>query len=215
MLGGRRLAPSPRSIIEHLLTPERTTERGAVRRETTSMKQTTTAVLIYLLVLALGCATDRSVPESATTVDPTVPAYSGHYEFGFELAVFTPCDIDETWWVARGEAASFAPLTSFITRHYAAFHDGTFARGRLFVRWRGTASPPGRYGHRGSHAHQFHVLQVLEVRWPTPDDCHDSSATKDPSTEPTATRRVGSSTVDLPRSATLLHRPATTRGDAE
>ena len=179
------------------------------------MKQTTAAALIYLLVLALGCATDNSVRESATKVDPTVPAYSGHYEFGFELAVFTPCDIDEAWWVACGEAASFAPLTSFITRHYAELHDGTFASGRLFVRWRGTVSPPGRYGHWGSHARQFHVLQVLDVRWPTPDDCANLPATKDSPTEPTAARHGRSSIVYLPRPTTLLYCPATIRGDAE
>lgn len=126
---------------------------------------------LCLLALAAGCAMHGAPSKSTTVADSPVPAYSGHYEFGFELAAFTPCNVPETWWVAAGGPTALQPLTDFVTRNYAEFHHGMFRGGRLYVRWRGTLSRPGRYGHFGSYRRRLDVLEVLEVRWPTPRDC--------------------------------------------
>lgn len=175
----------------------------------------TATILISLVPLIAACATQETTSVSPAERAPVAPVYSGHYQFGFELAAFTSCNLRATWWVAPGELGVFKPLDDFITDHYADLHEGRFPLGRLFVRWRGTVTPLGRYGHRGAYPRQLSILEVLEVRWATPDDCADSPATKDHPAEPTAARHGGSSTVDLPRPATLLYCPATTRGDAE
>ena len=131
---------------------------------------------LCLLAIAVGCATHEAAPEANSLRGAQAPAYSGYYDFGFELAAFSPCNVAETWWVASGEPSAFQPLTDFVTRNYAEFHTGKSRGGRVFVRWRGTPSPDGRYGHWGTYAREFRVIQVLEVRWPMPDDCASSTS---------------------------------------
>ena len=131
---------------------------------------------LCLLAFAVGCATTKAAPEASSLRDARARVYSGYYEFGFELATFTPCNVPETWWVAAGERSAFQPLTDFVNRNYAEFHTGRIRGGRVFVRWRGTPSLDGRYGHRSSYAREFRVIQILEVRWPMPGDCARSTS---------------------------------------
>jgi hypothetical protein len=119
-------------------------------------------------------------------VSPPAPLYSGHYDFGFEVAAFAPCGLDESWWVEVGTPGAFEPVSDFITRHIAQFHDGQFIRGSLFVRWRGTVGPRGSYGHRGGYPRVIRVSEVLEVRWPEPNDCAESPVSANPAAQPIA-----------------------------
>ena len=132
-------------------------------------------IVITLLALVVSaCASTRAgeIDAHSNNKEPpriSAPEYWGHYEFGFEVSAFGECGSSEVWWIARGSAMQ--PLHDFIDRRTGFTDDQGFVQGRVFVRWRGLVSAPGRYGQRNAYLRQFRVVEVLEVRMPSPDDC--------------------------------------------
>ncbi len=140
------------------------------------MKRRLFKLVLLPLALALsGCAsTGETVIDSrGDQEDPLripAPEYSGHLEFGYEVSAFTECGASEVWWIASGKALQ--PLNDFIDHQSVFTDDQGFVQGRVFVRWRGLVSAPGRYGHWGGYVRQFRVVEVLEVRMPSSGDCN-------------------------------------------
>lgn len=123
-------------------------------------------------LLFSGCTpsgTERD-PVSAPASVAAGSEYSGHYNFGTYRHGFTPCSGGESWPVVGARSDSLTPLNEFVTRNYSEYVDRV--TGRLFVRWRALVAQEDLLGHRGpSRVEVLKVLEVLEVRWPSPDDC--------------------------------------------
>lgn len=138
------------------------------------------AIVICLVALAAGCASTGSgsvqsadQSQSPPQLIPGVPVFSGHYRYGFEVASFTQCGAVEQWWVDCGDSDACKPLNDYIAVNDIDRRSANlgFPGGRVFVRWQGTLSEPGRYGHMGGYKRQFTVQRILEIRQPGPSDC--------------------------------------------
>lgn len=110
-----------------------------------------------------------------------VGKFRGHYRAGFEESRFTPCPADRWWvpgdsvgtrFVRRGEAW-VTWRTPRDRRAPVAWPEVERTRGgrQYYVRFGGTVTGPGRYGHFGIAPFLMTVDTVLEVRAPTADDC--------------------------------------------
>lgn len=92
----------------------------------------------------------------------------GFYAWGFETSMFTPCvpppDLVGTayqglrapFWIDIADDVRMAPGAAFRQQS-----DGDI---RAFVRWRGTLTGPGSYGHLGVGIYELRVEEVFEVR---------------------------------------------------
>ena len=132
-------------------------------------------ILILLFLFVSACTSTRAgdidTHISNNDLSPiSAPEYVGHYEFGFEVAAFTECGSSETWWIARGSAMQ--PVAEFINKHRKLINKQNPYTGRVFVHWRGLVSPLGRYGHWGGYSRQIKVIEILEIRMPSPNDCN-------------------------------------------
>lgn len=116
--------------------------------------------LVPLLLLAAACSRtthEAEVPEP-TPQPRSTRQYVGHYEAGWEVQRFRPCQSPESWWTWS---------TGLIQR------DPPGAPGRYFVVLEGEVSAPGRYGHLGAYPRQIVITRVLEARPAGEDDCAD------------------------------------------
>lgn len=123
------------------------------------------AAIFVLLV----CASLLSGACSADLFSPSSEVYRGHYNFGFEVSAFLPCNAKEPWWVT-GELTA---VNKFIVEHAepTAPDGGPPRWGTLYVEWRGEPSRRGEYGHMSSYSREFDVVEILEVRAATSNDC--------------------------------------------
>ena len=101
--------------------------------------------------------------------------FRGHYTPGFEASKFTPCASD-AWFIPsdslsyRSAWATWRPGVGRELKWPKAPHD-EYGNPTYYVRWRGTAIGPGRYGHLGVAPFEFLVDSVLELRAPKKTDC--------------------------------------------
>lgn len=124
-------------------------------------------------------------------VDTIRGEFRGQYTAGFESSVFVPCtpfsDLtgtayegrDVEAWVTFSEAArqqvqatrwpDVEPRSYGTSYEYRTYH----------VRWRGTLTGPGSYGHLGGALYGLEVGEVLEVRAEPPADCRVASPYED------------------------------------
>lgn len=104
--------------------------------------------------------------------------FSGYYAPGFEMSAFVPCQSDS--WLIAGDSlgtdarkapawASWSPTLS--TYRLPSVATDAFGMRRYFVRWRGTVTGPGHYGHLGGSAFEISVDSVVEVRAASGADC--------------------------------------------
>ena len=140
-----------------------------ILRETVDVTPTTDTIVAVMIPAG----------ECVEPPDETVRAtFVGHYTEGFEAGTFRPCK------------AFAAPLTSaYETRDATAlivFDNDAVARAvaawptdplhelhpTYFVRWTGTLTGPGSYGHLGTSEYMLRVEHVLEARVATPRDCN-------------------------------------------
>lgn len=108
--------------------------------------------------------------------------YRGYYSVGFEESQFIPCH-DSAVGLQDGLLPGdfLVPLSAWVAFAKTAFQqkvawpppDTANQRqsARYFVRWRGTLTGPGIYGHMGVSAFRFVVDSILDVRVPTSHDC--------------------------------------------
>jgi len=105
--------------------------------------------------------------------------YRGRYTGGFEESDFAPCAQDA--WFLPSDSLNVYPFDA--GRAWAEFAKGTsikrvrkvphnsWGSAIYYVRWRGTVTGPGHYGHMGVSAFQFQVDSILEMRAPRRSDC--------------------------------------------
>lgn len=132
------------------------------------------------LLLPAGADTQVVVRlDAPSCVEPPVRSehveLAGHYTFGFESSNFRPCGglpaaakfYGTDWgsaWVqfadsVRGRDLRWPEIEK--TEYYPT----------VFVRWRGTLTGPGAYGHMGVATYGLVVDEILEVRRPLTTDC--------------------------------------------
>lgn len=103
--------------------------------------------------------------------------YSGHYTGGFESSEFWPCeglpaDADyygisfDAAWVEFDKGLHVAEGVKWPKTADSVKAD------TIYVRWHGTFTGPGGYGHMGLSTYEFVVDSVIELRLRRPDDCH-------------------------------------------
>jgi hypothetical protein len=114
----------------------------------------------------------------AECVEPPIQSthgeFRGHYTSGFESSDFRPCEglppaakaFDDSWGAAW---VSFAPGFDLRKVKWPTVADTTSPA--LYVRWQGTLTGPGSYGHLGVATYQFVVDRILEIRAGKPGDC--------------------------------------------
>lgn len=118
--------------------------------------------LLVALLLVAACATTPRGTQAAE--------HRGRYTAGFEVSRFVSCDVpasDQPWWVVLSE-------TALRQRDSLAAQLPDDAPAEVFVRWRGTASPPQPAGHLGRSTRYIHVHEILELRPVEPGDCGTS-----------------------------------------
>ena len=131
-------------------------------------KRTIAPGLAACSLLLSGCTPSGTERQPVSAPVTAGSEYSGHYNFGAYRNSFTPCSGSESWPVVGAQSESLTPVNEFVTRNYSEFR----FYGRLFVRWRALVTQEDLLGHRGpSRLEVVKVLEVLEVRWPAPDDC--------------------------------------------
>jgi hypothetical protein len=123
---------------------------------------------VVVLCLCLVCGGAGAAyyflyPQSVT-VSPTSGEFSGYFTAGFEVSSFVPCSGSEIggdagpWWTGGTPESGF----------YDRYLDVIGATGpeyvTVYVRWRGTVSPLGTYGHMGEYTREATVEEVLEMR---------------------------------------------------
>lgn len=123
-------------------------------------------------VSAAGCDSRR--------VRHVTGTFRGHYTVGFEASAFVPCASDA--WVLPSDSLGDEPYLhrAWVTWPPAAARQvhwpdaprDRFGSPRYYVKWRGTVTGPGNYGHLGVSPFEFRVDSVLIVRPPQPADCH-------------------------------------------
>lgn len=136
-----------------------------VRHQTLALDAAETTV-----VVRLGSAECMEPPIQSTSGE-----FRGHYTSGFESSAFRPCDglpevakaFDDSWGAAW---VSFAPHVALRKMKWPKVSDTTYYP-TFYVRWEGTLTGPGSYGHMGVAAYQFVVDRILEIRTAKPDDC--------------------------------------------
>jgi hypothetical protein len=88
--------------------------------------------------------------------------FEGFYTPGFESSRFDPCDGGaEAWVIIALDSGVARPRWPRSNRSYSSY----------YVRWRGTRTGPGRYGHMGVSPYLLTVNRVLEVRRAGKHDC--------------------------------------------
>jgi hypothetical protein len=106
--------------------------------------------------------------------------FSGYYTPGFESSKFVPCANDT--WVLTSDSLSkhFWEPSAWVT--WSKKVKGTFTWPRdvrpdeygnptFFVRWYGSMTGPGRYGHMGVSDFLFKVDSVLAIEMPRKESC--------------------------------------------
>ena len=109
-----------------------------------------------------------------TGPDPREVIVTGHYTTRFETSAFVPCEEDEQWWV---EGPALEAVNNFLraSRSLPARDEvDQLLDGTVFLRWRGTASTLGQFGHMGMYHRLFTAEELLEIRQPGESDCEDS-----------------------------------------
>ena len=122
---------------------------------------------------------DFHVPISQCVEPPVTTIegeWAGHYEYGFETSLFTPChelpDLDGTAYEGEKRWIWVDRVPADTNGHAVKWPDpGGQPYPTVFVRWRGRLTGPGAYGHLGLGMYQLSVTQLLEVRRPGQSDC--------------------------------------------
>jgi|GEM_PF-1722531 len=112
-------------------------------------------------VRVLGSWTENIPPCNPSPPTKTTGVFLGHYNLGFEVSVFIPCDRGEAWWTGFDNNEIWKTFEKAVEAN----------KGYIYVEVEGELSPPGRYGHLGYYCRQLTVKKVTLVRASTPDDC--------------------------------------------
>ena len=118
------------------------------------------AVLIAISVGCGACSTDVVEPPIE---DGPVEEVSGTFSWGWEFSALSPCGISESWWV-KGPS-------SFLEEYSRVSAESGLD---VYVKIRGIRSERGSWGHMGAYDRQFRVVELVEIRGRTPDDCSEA-----------------------------------------
>lgn len=108
-------------------------------------------------------------------IQSTVGEFRGHYTSGFESSDFRPCGglpaaakvFDDTWGAAW---VRYSPQFDWRRVKWPKVADTT-SYPMFYLRWHGTLTGPGSYGHLGLATYEFVVDSIVEIRLPSADDC--------------------------------------------
>lgn len=90
-------------------------------------------------------------------IGPSTGEYSGYFTSGFEVSSFVPCGSAEQWWLGAG------PESGFYDQYLEVIGPDAGEYVTVFVRFSGTVSPPGSYGHLGAYSREVTAETVLEM----------------------------------------------------
>ena len=111
--------------------------------------------LVFLMSL-FASAAPAQVPGD------TVP---GHYVWGAEVNVFSPCGSDREYWVV----ADSRDIRESLIDQYSAFDLPPYAA--VFVRVRGEFGPVLECEFCKAYAGSFRIVELLEMESPGPEEC--------------------------------------------
>ena len=133
---------------------------------------------LVFLVLLPACSASisgaRPTDHSTGTNDGT---FKGYYTNAFETSAFVPCGSVESNDLSTGYWLSSTPASNFYERHRALIASlatpGTPAPpfSMVFVRFEGTLSPQGHYGHLSAFDHEVTVTKVIDMALPNETQC--------------------------------------------
>jgi len=159
--------PTGEQVIEFHCPAKRTLVGRRFTTRTIDIRATTDSNVTFTL------DTSRCVEPPLET---RIGEFTGWYVPGFESSRFTPCrpfaDLRNTAYEGyKGDA-------------WVTFDDSAFARSRskwpdsgpdpyprYFVRWKGTLTGPGSYGHMGVSIYLLRVGEILDMRKADKADC--------------------------------------------
>lgn len=116
-----------------------------------------------LLIFLTACVSSSTTPASTE--------FEGFYTSSFEVSSFVPCGMNEQ--SGYGSGYWLVPTAEFqekfrFTLSGAAGTYGSKDNPRLFntvyVRFNGSLSPKGNYGHLGAYTNEVNVIQVIEMK---------------------------------------------------
>lgn len=131
------------------------------------MKKT---IIIFLFAILAGCS---ALPISSSG------NYTGYYINSFETSAFATCemlatsDFNQSYWLsASAESGFFAKLSQITipsTPGVTPVPYSTFKK--VYVKFEGTLSSPGQYGHLGQYPREITVTKLLEMAAATDTQC--------------------------------------------
>lgn len=119
-------------------------------------------LLVALIVPLCSCA-GRARQRSGPELHPeTGPEFQGQYLQSFEVSSFVPCGSTEKpgygvgYWLNWDDSKSYDRYRAEISKQV----DNAV----VYLKFTGTISPPGQYGHLGVYTREVTVEKVLEVK---------------------------------------------------
>ncbi|MFL5608755.1 MAG: carboxypeptidase regulatory-like domain-containing protein [Gemmatimonadaceae bacterium] len=105
--------------------------------------------------------------------------FRGHYSGGFETSSFTPCkpfqSFAGTAYEELGGGSAWVTFSKAANRQVESKWPASDAPDQesssIYVRWRGTVTGPGGYGHMSVAMYDLRVTEVVEMRRSFPSDC--------------------------------------------
>lgn len=97
---------------------------------------------------------------------PSERSWRGTYAWGFEESAFRSCGSTTRWWVTSSDADVSAQL---VNTHRQLTNETMYAE--VFVRFRGTLSERGTYGHVGAYERELDVTEIIEMRVLADGEC--------------------------------------------
>lgn len=93
-------------------------------------------------------------------------SWKGTYAWGFEESAFRACGSTTRWWVTSSDSEVSEQL---VNEHRQLTSDTMYQE--VFVRFRGTLSERGTYGHVGAYERELDVTEIVEMRVLADGEC--------------------------------------------
>ena len=111
-------------------------------------------------------------PANFLGLTPGPGSFSGYYINSFEASAFIPCSPDdnmaqrEVWWLTSSPNSGFWDVAATVV---PSLPTQTTIGWKAFVRFEGSLSELGKYGHLGQYSREITVTHMLEMVAPLKD----------------------------------------------
>ncbi len=90
--------------------------------------------------------------------------FKGHYVSAFERKIFSPCGVDDVWWLDGKKHSVYSDLEKFIKKNSLRSGKSDLKPNKpVYIKVAGTKSEKGKWGHRGLYQYQLKVTKIIDI----------------------------------------------------